>query len=191
MKALIIFGSPRKNGDTASLVKTFLDNFTGEVDFVYAFPNKDNNGIAPCINCVACKKTDCVIKDDFSKILKDDYDILLIASPIYMSNLPGPMFNVVSRFNYLFHSGKKLAKQKTGVLILTGGGHGAKRMQGNSNEDLAIRQAEFIFAKTNSSLTDEHVVLSLNTDVVPSKDDKIAQEKIKQIAIELSNTYNV
>ena len=188
MKALIIFGSPRKNGDTANLVKTFLDNFDGEVDFVYAFKNADNGGISPCINCIACKKSDCIIKDDFSKILKD---ILLIASPIYMSNLPGPMLNVISRFNYFFHSGKKLARQKTGVLILAGGGHGAKRIQGNSNEDLAIRQASFIFAKTNSTLNEENIVLSLNTDKLPAKDDFVAQEKVKQIAQKLNNSYGI
>ncbi len=188
MKALIIFGSPRKTGDTANLLKTFLNNFEGEVDFVNAFPNASNNGVSACINCVACKHADCVIKDDFFKILKDDYDILVVASPIYMSNLPGPMLNVISRFNYFFHSGKKLTKQKLGVLILTGGGHGAKRMQGKTNEDLAIRQAEFIFAKTNASFYEENMVLSLNTDKTPAKYDYLAQQKIKQI---VQNLYIV
>ena len=188
MKALIIFGSPRKNGDCASLVKTFCENFDGETDIVYAFPNLSANekGISACINCEACKKIDCAIKDDFLKILKEDYDILLVASPIYMSNLPGPMFNVISRFNCLYHSGKKLTKQKMGALILTGGGHSCTKLQGNSNEDLAIKQAKYIFAKTNSTLLDSNICLCLNTDEIPAKNNPTAQEKIKQIAQNLS-----
>ncbi len=188
MKALIIFGSPRKNGDCASLVRTFADNFNGEVEYVYAFPNlsKNEKGILPCINCEACKKAPCVLKDDFSKILNEDYDVLLIASPIYMSNLPGPMLNVISRFNYSYHSKRKMTKPKTGVLFLTGGGHPCKRLQGESNEDLALRQAEYIFYKTNSTFDKENEVLVLNTDEIKAKDNLEAQEKAKEIAKRLS-----
>lgn len=186
MKALIIFGSPRKNGNCNSLVKTFTQNFDGKIDFVYAFPDHNSAGIAACINCEACKKIDCVINDDFSKIICDDYDVIVVASPIYMSNLPGPMLNVISRFNYFYHSGKKLSNPKTGVLILTAGGHGVKKLQGETNEDLAIRQAKYIFSKTNASITEENIVLSLKTDIVPANLDKQAQEKIEQIAKKLS-----
>ncbi len=190
MKALIIFGSPKKNGNCASLVKTFIDNFNGEVDFVYAFPNiKNEGGVAACLNCTACKVADCVIDDDFKKITKDDYQIVVIASPIYMSNLPGPMFNIISRLNYFYNSKKTLTTPKSAVLILTAGGTNCKPLQGKDAVDLPIKQSKFIFNSIRAKLAEDNIVLSLKTDVLPAKLDNLAQEKIKDIALNITKDF--
>lgn len=188
MKALILFGSPRANGNCASLVKTFVDNFDGEVDFAYAFAGHGKSGISGCINCMSCKENDCVLHDDFDKLIKDDYQILVIASPIYYSNLPGPMMNVISRFNYLYNSKKKASARtkKQGLLILTGGGTPFAPFMGSSNEENSIKQAKYIFRSVNATLNDDDMVLSLNTDVVSAKADTMAQDKIRRLAKRLS-----
>lgn len=189
MKALIIFASPHRQGSTAALVDVFKENFKGEVEQIDLFPNL-SKGILPCIDCGSCKrKMGCVINDDFEKATRDDYDVLVIASPIYMSNLPPPLWNLISRFNFTFGNRVYLKqtrhfKEKGGVLILTGGGTECKKLMGKTNEDEAIKEANYIFAKVNARL--DHVFLSLNTDTLPAEKDENVKEKIALAARELS-----
>ena len=122
MKCLIINGSAKKNGNTAKIIDEFIKNYNGDIDIVNSFRN-----VSPCIDCGYCKdNTKCCINDDFSKIVLDDYQTVVIVSPIYMSNLPGPMMSLISRFNYLYNNKVYLNrtaqyKAKKGVLLLLGG----------------------------------------------------------------------
>ena len=132
----------------------------------------------------------CVLSDDFAKIISDDYDVLVIASPIYMSNMPPPFWNIISRFNFTFSNRiylkqSKTFKEKEGVLILTGGGSECKKLMGKTNEDEAIKQANYVFAKLNAR--PNHIYLSLQTDTIPASQDEEIKEKIKEGAIELSH----
>lgn len=200
MKALILFGSGRKNGNTAALANTFAENFAGDVEFLYVYPHlaQDKKGILACTGCEACKSVPCVQKDDFHKLTDGNFDVLVIASPIFMSNLTPPMWNVVSRFNYLFHQIQQKEKmqetqenaqnEKQGVLLLAAGGHACKKLQGKDNFDLPVRQAEYICAKLNVSLPKQNVVISAQTDTMPAKDDFATLEKIKLLAKNLSQT---
>ena len=187
-KALIIFTSPHKSGNTAALVDVFKENFSGEIEQINLFPHL--GGISPCIDCGGCKRKEgCVINDGFSKIVRDDYDVLVIASPIYMSNMPPPFWNLVSRFNFTFGNKvylkqSKSFKEKQGVLILTGGGSECKKLMGKTNEEEAIKQANYVFSKLNAK--PNNVFLSLNTDTLPANEDENIKEKIKLAAQELS-----
>ena len=65
MKTLIFNGSPRKNGDTASLLKYFLEQLPGEYKIVEAY----RSIISPCVDCRYCwKKSGCAIKDGMQEI---------------------------------------------------------------------------------------------------------------------------
>ena len=119
--------------------------------------------------------------------MKDDFDVFVIASPIFMSNLPGPMINLVRRFNFDYNNHKQLQiktnfKEKQGVLILLGGGGACKPLQGQSNEDNPFRQAQFVFKKTNSILLKENVVLCLNADKQKVEENEEIIQKVKRIA---------
>ena len=155
MKALIIFASPHRQGSTAALVNIFKENFEGEVEQIDLFPNL-STAILPCIDCGGCRHNEgCVIKDDFEKVTRDDYQVLVIASPIDMSNLPPPLWNLISRFNFTFGNRvylkkSKQFKEKEGVLILTGGGNECKKLMGKTNEDEPIKEAKYIFSKLNA-----------------------------------------
>jgi multimeric flavodoxin WrbA len=123
LKTLIINGSPRKNGDTAALISEFKKHITGEVTEISAYYDK----IKPCIDCRYCwKQKGCVIKDDMAKIYDDDFDTVVIASPVYMSTLPGPLVSLASRFQSHYAAKRFLkdkidVKSKNAVLLLTGG----------------------------------------------------------------------
>ena len=100
--------------------------------------------------------------------MEADYDVVLIASPIYMSNLPAPMLALVSRFNFMYNNKVHLKKQtafcdKKAVLILVGGGGACKMLMGENNQDNAIKQAQYIFKKINADLKAENIVMSLLT----------------------------
>ncbi len=189
-KALILFGSPRTNGNCQVLVNNFIKYFKGEIEIIYLFPHLNNGRvIKSCNDCRACQTTKgCIIKDDFSKLLIDDYDILVIASPIYMSNLPPYFWNIISRFNFTFNNRVHLSynitfKPKKGVLLLVGGGGACKKLMGNSNEENAVKQAEYIFNKLN--IIEYSSVFSLNTDKTPTVDDKRAIDEVIKLASSL------
>ncbi len=61
MKTLILNGSPRPNGDTASLIKHFVSKLDGEYKIVDAY----RCGVSPCIDCRYCwSEQGCTIQDE-------------------------------------------------------------------------------------------------------------------------------
>lgn len=176
MKTLIINGSPRRNGDTAALVGALRDALSGEVMELSAFYGE----ISPCIDCRWCNEhLGCVIRDGMDTVYADDYDVVAVASPVYMSNLTGPLMNVASRLQPYYAARRFLnqpieLRKKTGVLLLAGGGDG--------NPDDAIRLSKQIFRLLHADFSDKNSVLSMNTDEVPAAQDKLALVRICEIA---------
>ncbi len=123
---LIVNGSPHKNGDTAYIVNKVKEKLNGDIEEIFLY---DKN-IKPCMDCRYCwKQEGCNLKDDMEIIYKDDYDILVLASPVYMYNMTPPMFNLVTRLNWIWSNQFFLKKRvnlrkKRGILILVGGGSG-------------------------------------------------------------------
>ncbi|MCK8058215.1 MULTISPECIES: flavodoxin family protein [unclassified Fusibacter] len=129
MKTLILNGSPRKSGDTMALINQLTQVLKGEVVQINAYDKK----IASCTDCRYCwSNHDCIIKDDMQEVyqLVETVDVVVIASPLYFSELTGELLGVLSRFQKYYarriiqkDSAFKL-KPKHGLLILTGGGDG-------------------------------------------------------------------
>ena len=187
-KCLIVNGSPKTNGNTYYLINEFIKNYKYTIEVINAFDIGNKKGISSCIDCGGClKQKFCVLDDDFKKITQDDYDLILIASPIYQSNLPGPMLNIVNRFNFLYNNKHGLNishnfKSKQSALILVGGGGACEFLQGTSNEDLAIKQSKYIFNKINAELKSENIILCLNTNEILTKNNEEVTLKIKEMA---------
>lgn len=128
METLIFHGSPRENGDTAALLKLLQGALSGESRVVRAY----DGGILPCIDCRACwERGGCAIKDGWQEVdaVLRRCDSVVIASPIYFSELTGPLLSVLSRLQQYYCAtafrGEAFPfKGKRGGLILTGGGDG-------------------------------------------------------------------
>lgn len=128
MKTLIINGSPRVNGDTVSLINIIMKNIIGECKILNAY----RCDISPCIDCRYCwKNSGCSINDEMQDIYGyvQDCDNILIASPIYFSELTGKLLDVGSRFQTYFSARyfrkiEPIIKPKKGAVILVGGGDG-------------------------------------------------------------------
>ena len=113
MKIAAFNGSPRKNGNTATLLNQALEgakNAGGECELFHLY-SLDYKG---CTSCFQCKKLGgkhygtCAMKDGLTPILKDieQYDALLFGTPIYFGAETGEMRSFLERliFPYLTYT---------------------------------------------------------------------------------------
>jgi len=132
MRALILMGSPRENGNTAQLLIPFTEELSArgtEVETV-RLCGKD---IRPCTACRTCQKDwtvfGCRWRDDvqpiFDSILRSD--LLVLATPIYSWYCTPPMKALLDRLVYGMNKyygeerGPALWKGKRVALIATCG----------------------------------------------------------------------
>lgn len=121
-KILILNGSPRKNGTTASLVKAFRDGAEksgNEVKELYV-PGMTIKG---CLACEACQKNGgtCVQKDDML-IVNEAFlwaDVIVFASPQFWGTITGQLKIVIDRL-YATLFGHQIKKKF--VVIMTARG---------------------------------------------------------------------
>lgn len=128
MKVVVLNGSPRKDGNTAALLKKATEDHAN-VDLKY-FDLVDMK-IKPCISCMYCKTHElCSIKDDMDKIYKavKEADAVVFGSPIYMGAESAWMKGTIDRlYAFLAMNPKgpgyqtKLAPGKRAVAIYTCG----------------------------------------------------------------------
>jgi multimeric flavodoxin WrbA len=88
-KVIIIEGSPRKDGNTSVLVRSFSEGAEeagAEVELVWTSSLKYAvNGCTSCYGCKNSDKFECVIKDEATPILAriPEKDIIVLATPVY------------------------------------------------------------------------------------------------------------
>ena len=129
MKTLILNGSPRENGDTVSLIRIATEKLAGEYKIINAY----RCNISPCVDCRYCwDHTGCAIEDEMQEVYEyiRECDNILIASPVYFSELTGKLLDLGSRLqtyycSAAFRKEKPIPKEKKGAVILVGGGDGS------------------------------------------------------------------
>lgn len=173
MKTLIFNGSPRVNGDTVSLLNVLTQSLNGSykiIDCFYA-------NISQCIDCRKCtEKPQCSINDDMQEIYKyiEECDNIVIASPIYFSELTGRLLDIASRLQLYFcanhfRSEALPVNSKKGVVILVGGGSGKPQKAYETAVCLLhLMNAFDIFP----------LICSHNTDLIPAIHDEAAVKAV-------------
>lgn len=180
MKTLVLYGSPHKKGDTAALLSALIENLAGEVDIFSAYHDQ----IQPCDDCRQCwKKEKCRLDDKMQELYGkiNEYDNVIIASPLYFSELSGPMISMCSRFQYFwisrfFKKRELITKSKAGVLLIAGAGDGTT--------ENAEKTAEIIFRHLKATCIGK--VFSLSTSQLPAKNDEKALEQARELAVQLN-----
>ncbi|MHB8032464.1 iron-sulfur protein [Clostridium botulinum] len=178
MKTLIFSGSPRKNGDTMALVNKFINHLEGEYKIIYAY----ECNIKSCIDCRYCWENDgCCLDDEMQEVYNyiQECDNILIASPLYFSELTGQLLAVTSRLQTyfcarLFRNEIPIRNEKKGGVILVGGGDG--------NTENAYKTACIVLHHMNSSHI-VPVVYSHNTNNIPANDDIEAMKGSRNLAL--------
>lgn len=178
MKTLIFCGTPRKYGDTMTLVNEFINHLEGEYKIIDVF----NCNIQPCTDCRYCwKNNGCCIDDEMQEVYNyiQECDNILIASPLYFSELTGQLLAVTSRLQTyfcatFFRKENPIKKEKKGGVIIVGGGNGSI--------EKAYNTARILLHHMNSKNI-APVVFSHNTNEIPSKDDIKAMEGSRNLAL--------
>lgn len=101
----ILTGSPRHNGNTASLLKVFKDELAKN-NVSFAFTDLNAMVIEPCTACGRCQDTfgafGCPIQDDMHDLFKDILKsrLFVLATPIYSWHCTPPMKAMLDRLVY-------------------------------------------------------------------------------------------
>jgi multimeric flavodoxin WrbA len=118
MQVVAILGSPRPRASSAKLANSFLNIASERGAHTETFILNDLHYIG-CQGCYGCKRVSesCVIKDDLTPVLNAvrQCDILLMATPIYISDITGQMKCFIDRtFSFLtpdFHTNPNQASR--------------------------------------------------------------------------------
>ncbi len=178
MKRTLIFnGSPRKNGDTAALLRVLRSELRGEVRVADCY----RADISPCVDCRACRREKkCVLQDEMQTLYPyiEACDNVVIASPIYYAELTGKLLDVASRFQ-VYYSARFFRKEdpglrpKKGGVVLVGGGDGdPKRPYATAKILLRQLNAGEIFPLVCSHATNE----------LPAAEDGEAVAAVRRLA---------
>lgn len=131
MKVICLLGSPRENGNSATIAKHFCDTAMRFGAEVQIFP-LNKLSYRGCQGCMVCKtKLDrCVLQDDLTEVLDAvrDAHILVLTSPVYFWDITSQLKGFLDRtYSYLvpdFHNQQvksRLTPGKKLVMILAQG----------------------------------------------------------------------
>ena len=176
MNIVWISGSPHKNGSSAAMASRF---FSGKECTVTRF-DAYSGEVGPCIDCGLCsREAACSQKDGGAALLSAiaEADGIVLSSPVYFSELTGPLFCAASRMQDLWmrrRAGEIVLpdKKRFGVILPAGGGSG--------KPDRALASARMLLHQLGASVEAE--VLSMNTDKIPAAEDADAMAQIDEAA---------
>lgn len=108
MKAIAINGSPRKNGNTVTLLNKALEGAaaaSAETEMIHLYDLKFKG----CSSCFACKRKNskfigsCAMKDDLTEVLERVMmsDVLLLGAPLYLGDITGEMKSFYERLVFM------------------------------------------------------------------------------------------
>lgn len=173
MKALILFGSPKRNSHTAQLCGAFLQGLSKsfEVEIIRLFELMPK----PCNDCGYCKASEGCSKKDLDSFMQKyaDADLIVVASPVYLCSFPAPMKALFDRFQRFYCArfrrgiATPIEKPKKAVLLLSAGSDGSEA------QSMIETQVKRAFSVMNTTIAG--TVLAENTDSGP-----ISREVLQQ-----------
>ncbi|MEL7654815.1 MAG: flavodoxin family protein [Bacillota bacterium] len=99
-KILVLFASPRKNGNSAILGQAFCKGAEENGNYVTKYHLADKN-IGDCLACDYCQHNcgKCIQQDDMAELVEllQSHDTLVIASPVYYLGFPGKIKTMIDR----------------------------------------------------------------------------------------------
>ena len=118
MKILVLTGSPRKGGNSATLADHFIKGAKEAGHSIERFDAAFKK-VHPCIACNSCGMDGpCVFKDDFEFVRKHiiDADCVVFATPMYYFGISAQLKAVIDRFYAINGS---IHVPKKAVLLMT------------------------------------------------------------------------
>ena len=119
---IILNGSPRKNGNTASLVQSFTEGAKASGNTVKEFYLQSMT-IRGCMACMGCTRNadPCAQRDEMSAIYEafKKCDVVVLSSPVFFLGVSGPLKTAVDRLFALFSKYGFEACQRDCALLMT------------------------------------------------------------------------
>lgn len=101
MKIIAFDGSPRKNGNSTILLKTFLDRAENRGADIKLYKTKDLD-IQACRGCLMCNviKRCAIRNDDWQRLASEilEADVLAFSTPVYFHHTTSSMKQLIDRF---------------------------------------------------------------------------------------------
>lgn len=113
LKAMLLYGSPRVNGNTGQILRLIKEILTScQINCKEIFLAKTEGSM--CSGCDWCADhKHCIYTDDFSQIMGTipDYQLIVIASPVYFGGVTAQLKRFVDRMQVLYqHRERNTAK---------------------------------------------------------------------------------
>jgi len=177
-----ISGSPRKNGNTATLVGEVLKHLKGKRRFI----SLSGLNINPCDSCDRCWKEniECVIDDDIMWIIREmkKSDVIILGSPCYFGNVSAQLKMLMDRTVSV--SEKGVFKNKIGAAVVT------QDVYGSGRGGELVRQAIAHFMVPEMVYTGG-IIGEGGAEVGHVKKDKRAMKEAKELAERIMELYKV
>jgi len=183
MKIVTLLGSPRKNGNTATILKAFEEQIKGKCEIERI--NIIDKQIEGCLGCDACTKNQiepgCVQKDDFKEIVGKIMlsDIVVYAAPVYVWDFPAQMKALMDRHyclaKYTASPARFFMENKRTILLTTCGGPA----ENNADllEQIFMREMSFLHCR----MIGKYVLQCEAPSTIGEKKNKIAAQMISDI----------
>lgn len=129
-KIVILNGSPRRSGNTSTLVKAFRDGAqsAGHTVTEFFLNSMNIHGCKGCFGGQSDQICPCVQQDDMNQIYPAvrDCDVVVLASPLYYWTLSGQLLTAFDRLFALEEGGKNLLRGngKSSALLMAAEGYG-------------------------------------------------------------------
>jgi multimeric flavodoxin WrbA len=124
MEVVVLFGSPRRKGNTIELVSAMTERFRAGGHHVRILYLNDMH-IRPCQGCRACMEEGvCKINDDMKDVRKYilEADLIVYATPVYWFTVSGQLKIAMDRsLAFLDKEHKSRIRGKKAVTIMTSG----------------------------------------------------------------------
>lgn len=127
---IILNGSPRKNGNTSALVRSFTEGAesAGHTITEFFLDSMAIHGCKGCFGGHSSKECPCVQKDDMAQIYPavKACDVIVLASPLYYWNMSGQIRTAVDRLFALEEGDGNLLRGhgRSSALLMAAEGHG-------------------------------------------------------------------
>ncbi|MDD3232693.1 MAG: flavodoxin family protein [Candidatus Methanomethylophilus sp.] len=143
---LAIFGSPHKDGNSATIANALLDGAMGlSTNLIDICSLSGLNSVAGCRAGNSCKKTGhCMICDDLTKPLElfRDADAVVVAVPIYFGHACSQYRQFEDRlYGFIDSKGKSVlpAGKKVVVIVTCGGGKAEAQQVADNIESVFVK----------------------------------------------------
>ena len=149
MKIIIINGSPRINGLTATILQQYQKQLSEKVGVEIIYYDLSKLTMDFCKGCCSCFRTgECYIKDDaemLSQIISE-CDGIIIGTPTYASNISGLTKTFIDRGHIVI---EQLLYQKHAISVVTYENYGGKD---------ALSILNKLFTYSGAALSAKHIV---------------------------------